>query len=142
MTLKSPIARSNQYERTRQDHSREIAEDYVELIQDLIAETGEARAVDLADRLGVSPVTVGKTVQRLARDGYVTAMPYRSIFLTETGQKLAESSRRRHELVLSFLLAIGVPADAAEVDAEGIEHHVSEETFKAMQRFLAERTPE
>ena len=129
---------TNRYQRTRDDHSREKAEDYVELIDSLIKETGEARAVDLAERLGISHVTVSKTVQRLQREGYVTTQPYRSIFLTETGRQLAAASKARHELVVSFLIALGVPDDVAEVDAEGIEHHVSEATLSAM-RALVER---
>jgi DtxR family manganese transport transcriptional regulator len=129
----------NRFERTRQDHSLETAEDYVELIQRLIAEKGEARAVDLAERLGVSPVTVGKTVKRLVREGYVKTEPYRSIFLTSKGRKLAEASERRHAIVLEFLVALGVPPKTAENDAEGIEHHVSERTLDAMQSFLAQR---
>jgi len=131
---------TNRYQRTRDDHSREKAEDYVELIDSLIKETGEARAVDLAERLGISHVTVSKTVQRLQREGYVTTQPYRSIFLTEKGRELAEASRSRHELVVNFLLALGVPADVAEVDAEGIEHHVSEATLAAMRSFAFGRT--
>jgi DtxR family manganese transport transcriptional regulator len=127
---------ANRFQRTRDDHSRERAEDYVELVDALIRETGEARAIDLAARLGISHVTVGKTVRRLAREGYVTALPYRSIFLTDKGRELAEASRRRHELVLAFLLALGVSPEAAEADAEGIEHHVSEETLSRMQAFV------
>jgi DtxR family transcriptional regulator, manganese transport regulator len=130
---------TNRFQRTREDHSRERAEDYVEMIDALIRETGEARAVDLAQRLGVSHVTVSKTVQRLQRDGLVTAQPYRSIFLTEAGAQLATSSQLRHDLVLDFLRAIGVSDEVANVDAEGIEHHVSEETLAAMRRFLANR---
>lgn len=126
---------TNRFERTRQDHSRENAEDYVELIDALIRETGEARAVDLAERLGVSHVTVSKTVQRLQREGLVTSQPYRSIFLTDEGQKIALASRARHTLVLEFLKALGVSEETAEVDAEGIEHHVSKETLEAMRRF-------
>ncbi|MFN8220247.1 MAG: manganese-binding transcriptional regulator MntR [Fimbriimonadales bacterium] len=129
----------NRYQRTREDHSRENAEDYVELIDSLIVETGEARAVDLADRLGVSHVTVSKTVRRLQREGLVTMQPYRSIFLTDSGRAIAQASRERHELVHSFLIAVGVPAEVAETDAEGIEHHVSTETLDAMKRFLAAR---
>jgi DtxR family transcriptional regulator, manganese transport regulator len=129
-------ASADRFQRTRDDHSRENAEDYVELIDALIEETGEARAVDLAERLGVSHVTVSKTVQRLQREGYVTSQPYRSIFLTEMGREVAAASRARHELVLSFLMALGVPADVAETDAEGIEHHVSEATLAAMRLFL------
>ena len=65
--------------------------------------------------------------------------PYRSIFLTDTGKKLAASSRERHTLVHSFLVALGVPEDVAEEDVEGIEHHVSEETLAAMRTFLAKK---
>lgn len=129
----------NRFERTRQDHSLETAEDYVELIARLIEETGEARAVDLAARLGVSPVTVGKTVKRLVREGLVTSEPYRSIFLTAKGKRLAKESEERHVVVLEFLIALGVPKKTAEADAEGIEHHVSAETLAAMKQFAARR---
>ncbi len=126
----------NPYERIRQDHSKETAEDYVELIDALIRDTGEARAVDIADRLGITPVTVSKTVQRLQREGYLTAQPYRSIFLTDQGRRLAEASRARHAMVIRFLEAIGVSPEVAETDAEGIEHHVSSQTLAAMERFV------
>lgn len=125
----------NRFRRTREDHSRELAEDYVELIDELQLEKGEARAVDLAERLGVSHVTVSRTVRRLVRDGYVLAEPYRSIFLTDQGRELAAASRSRHAQVVAFLLALGVPAEVAESDAEGIEHHVSKQTLEAMRRF-------
>jgi len=127
------------FARTRQDHSRETAEDYVELIDSLIAEKGEARSVDLAERLGVSQVTVGKTIQRLIREGFVVQEPYRSIFLTEQGKRLADESRERHNLVLQFLVELGVPESVAEEDAEGIEHHVSQATLDAMRDYLALR---
>lgn len=128
----------NRFHRTRQDHSRELAEDYVELIDELIVEKGEARAVDLAERLGVSHVTVSRTVRRLVRDGFVSAEPYRSIFLTDAGKAIAAASRSRHHQVVAFLLALGVPEEVAESDAEGIEHHVSDQTLEAMQRFVAD----
>ena len=89
--------------RTREEHSHEIAQDYVEIIADLIAATGEARVIDLARRLGVTHVTVARTIQRLQRDGLVTSLPYRSIFLTGTGRKLSEESRSRHDTVVDFL---------------------------------------
>lgn len=130
---------SNPFQRTRDDHRRERAEDYVEMIDRLIRETGEARAVDLAAKLGVSHVTVSRTVRRLQREGLVNAQPYRAIFLTPEGAKLAAASHARHELVHSFLLAIGVSEAGAASDAEGIEHHVSKETLDAMSRFLASR---
>ncbi len=131
------MSNSDRFERTRSDHAEETAADYVELIQDLIQERGEARAADIANSLGVSHVTVSKTIQRLQRDGLVTTQPYRSIFLTEKGRDLAERMRAKHQTVLGFLLALGVSEKVAETDAEGIEHHVSEETLEAMDRYLA-----
>jgi DtxR family transcriptional regulator, manganese transport regulator len=67
----------------------------------------------------------------------VTSRPYRGIFLTDTGRALAERVRARHRLVVDLLLAVGVPADSAEGDAEGMEHHASEATLRAFGRFLA-----
>lgn len=127
--------------RTRQQHAQERAEDYVEAIADLIAGSGEARATDLAKSLGVTHVTVIRTVQRLQREGLVTTQPYRSIFLTATGRRLAAKAKARHEKVVAFLEALGVSAATARVDAEGIEHHVSPETLAAFEGFLAEHPP-
>jgi DtxR family manganese transport transcriptional regulator len=124
------------HDKIRRDHSSEIAEDYVELIAQLQREHGEARAVDLAARLGVSHVTVVRTISRLQKDGLVRSEPYRAIFLTETGQQVAAASERRHQLVVRLLVRIGVnPADA-EADAEGIEHHMSASTLLAIEKFL------
>lgn len=123
---------------TRLAHAQERAQDYVEAIADLIAEHGEARATDIAKSLGVTHVTVIRTVKRLQREGLVTSQPYRSIFLTETGRKLAEKAKARHEKVVAFLRALGVSRATARVDAEGIEHHVSPETLAAFEKFLGE----
>jgi len=127
------------HRRTRAAHSQEIAEDYVEVVADLIATHGEARAIDIARRMGVTHVTVTKTVARLQRAGLLTSRPYRSIFLTEKGQKMATDSRRRHDVVVRFLKAVGVSEENALSDAEGIEHHVSAETLAQFERF-AKRT--
>ncbi|KAB0680753.1 manganese-binding transcriptional regulator MntR [Aureimonas leprariae] len=131
---------AERFARVRRANQSELAEDYVEMIDDLIAERGEARAADLADRFGVSPGTVARTIQRLARDGFVESQPYRSIFLTERGKQVAEDVRARHRLVFDFLVAIGVRPEAAEIDAEGIEHHVGNETLQAFRRFLEGRS--
>lgn len=125
--------------RTRDEHAQETAQDYVELIAVLIDEVGEARAIDLARRLGVTHVTVARTIQRLQRDGLVTSLPYRSIFLTKRGRKLSEESRTRHETVVAFLESLGVPALVAQSDAEGIEHHVSAETLRAFVKHLGKK---
>jgi len=136
---RSPEVQASALRQTRREHSTETAEDYAEAIADLRAVVGEARAVDLARRLGVSHVTVIRTVARLQRDGYVRTQPYRSIFLTDKGTRLAEASRRRHDIVVEFLRSLGVPEAIAQTDAEGIEHHVSPETLAAFRRYVARR---
>ena len=124
------------FQRLRRDHAVEIAQDYVEAIADLVAETGEARVVDLAKRLGVTHVTVNRTVTRLQKAGFVHSQPYRAIFLTDKGKSLAEICKSRHETVVAFLKSLGIPQRVAEMDAEGIEHHVSEETLEAFKKFM------
>ena len=118
------------FDRIRRAHQSEVAEDYVEMISDLIAETGEARTVDLAARFGVTSPTVNAIVRRLQREDLVESRPYRSIFLTEKGQSLANASQARHQIVRDFLVTIGVSESTAEEDAEGVEHHVSAETLE------------
>ena len=127
------------FKRTRADHSSELAEDYVELIADLIDEKGEARGNEVALRLGVANATVVKMLKKLVERGFVTQEPYRDIMLTGEGWSLAENGRRRHDIVENFLLTLGVSAETARIDSEGIEHHVSEETLKAMQRFCSRK---
>ena len=131
---RTPLARNPS--RTRQEHAQETAQDYAEMIAELIDTAGEARVIDLARRLGVTHVTVGRTLQRLRREGLVTFQPYRSIFLTTTGRRLAEEARHRHEVVVEFLQSLGIPAAVANSDAEGIEHHVSRETLEAFEKHL------
>lgn len=128
---------ARRFRRVRDAHQTEIAEDYVELIAELIETSGEARLVDLAERLGVTNATVNNTVQRLARNGLVTCRPYRSIFLTDRGRRLASASRERHGLVRDFLVALGVDLETAEADAEGIEHHVSDATLSVFRAYLS-----
>lgn len=126
------------FERVRQAHQMEATEDYVELIDDLINSQGEARLVEVAERLGISQPSASKTLTRLQRDGYITSEPYRSIFLTEKGKALADQSRARHDIVFRFLLAIGVSEETAKHDSEGVEHHVSDETLAVFERIIAE----
>ena len=126
---------SNRFFQVRSARNTETAEDYTEMISDLIKETGEARAVDLAERFGVTSPTVNSTIRRLVREGLVESKPYRSIFLTDKGQKLADFCKKRHQIVYDFLLSIGVDKDVAKNDAEGLEHHVSNETLKVFESF-------
>src|SRR5271163_3625141 len=112
-----------------------MLEDYTELIADLIAASGEARTTDIARRMGVAHPTASKTIARLKREGLARAQPYRGIFLTEAGAAMAKSARQRHRL----LVAVGAPREAAEADAEGVEHYVSAATLRAFEAFLRGR---
>ena len=134
--MPAPHEQARQHASVRHAHETELVEDYVELIADLIDSGGEARAIDLARRFGVGQATVSKMLRRLVERGLVLREPYRAILLTEAGRALAERSRRRHALVLDFLRALGVPEAPARRDAEGIEHHVSDDTLRAMRRFV------
>jgi Mn-dependent transcriptional regulator len=123
------------FKKVRDAHKTEITEDYLEIIADLLNTSGEARIVDIANKLGIAQATANKTIQRLQNQGYVKKEPYRSIFLTLKGQEVASISKKRHIIVLNFLKNLGLDAKTAEADAEGIEHHVSDKTLKKMELF-------
>lgn len=137
---RSPDEQASGFEAVRTAHQSEMVEDYVELIAELIHMNGAARPVDIAERLGVTQPTVSKNLNRLKREGLILQEPYRSIRLTEEGRQLAEACRKRHRIVVDFLVALGVSQEVAEYDAEGIEHHVSEETLSVFHAFTSERT--
>ena len=126
---------TRQYATVRNAHETELIEDYVELIGDLLLHRGEARAADIASRMAVSQATVSKMIRRLNELGLVNSQPYRSLFLTPEGHAMADASRERHGIVLNFLRALGVSDTTARIDAEGMEHHVSDETLAIMQRY-------
>ena len=123
------------FKKVRDAHKTENTEDYLEIIADLLNTSGEARIVDIANKLGIAQATANKTIQRLQNQGYVKKEPYRSIFLTLKGQEVASISKKRHIVVLTFLKKLGLDAKTAEADSEGIEHHVSDKTLKKMEQF-------
>jgi DtxR family manganese transport transcriptional regulator len=130
---------ARRFGRAREARAAEVMEDYAELIADLMAADGEARQQAIARRLGVSHVTVIKAISRLESLGLATARPYHGVCLTEAGLALAERVRTRHRIVVDLLVAVGVPIEDAENDAEGIEHHVSPATLDAFARFLSRK---
>lgn len=130
---------ADRFRRTRAQHRDESAEDYVEAIAQLEARVGAARVVALAQEMGVSHVTVMRTLARLSARGLVITQRHKPVRLTPEGQRLAQMSSERHEVVLAFLLWLGVSKRQAITDAEGIEHHVSKQTIAAMRRRLNSR---
>jgi DtxR family manganese transport transcriptional regulator len=121
---------------TRKHHSKEAAEDYTELIAELIDQKGEARTCDIAAHLGISHVTAIRTMKRLQEEGFLNTTPHQPVVLTQKGRNLASFSKRRHELLLRFFISLGVPEKQAEIDVEGAEHHISAKTLECIERAL------
>lgn len=133
---KAPAERTTmaaRFARVRQDHAREMAEDYAEMVLELGGAVGApVRPMELARGLGVSHVTVHRALNRLARDGYILRDENHGVLLTAGGRQLGEASMVRHRLVVAFLESLGVPPGVAAVDAEGLEHHLSPLTLERM----------
>ena len=119
---------------TRNHHESELAEDYVEIIADILSTKGEARVSDISENLGVSHVTVIRTIERLKKKGLIDSTS--PITLTLQGEKMAKFSKERHIFLLKYLTALGIPEQVAAIDVEGMEHHVSQTTMDAFAAHL------
>ena len=126
---------NSKYSNIRNQNKNEILEDYVEAIQEISEIKGDVKNADLSIHFGVSQATINKNLKRLISSKLATSEPYRSIFLTDEGKKLAAISKEKHEIVYQFLIKLGVSKKTAQYDSEGIEHHVSDETLKLMKNF-------
>ena len=132
---KSRPTSPKQYSKIRSQNKNEILEDYVEAIQEIYETKGDVKNADLAIHFSVSQATINKNLKRLINFNLAKSEPYRSIFLTNEGKKLAAISKQKHQIVYNFLIKLGVSKKIAQFDSEGIEHHVSEETLKLMKKF-------
>jgi len=132
------ITRSSSPENFSATKSRkniELFEDYVEAINEINLKKGFVKNVDLCKYFGVSNATVCKNIKRLIKEELVESEKYKNIFLTKVGKMLAEKSNTRHEILYKFLIKLGVPNKVAEIDSEGMEHHISTETLSIMKKF-------
>lgn len=109
-------------------------EDYLERISELIKTKGYARVVDIAAELKISQASVTTMVQRLDAEGLVKYEKYRGMVLTAAGEAVAARIAHRHELLTNFLRLLGLREPVIAHDVEGMEHHVSTETFGALER--------
>lgn len=123
--------RATPFKETRSKRLFEIAEDYTELIDDLIALNGQARVCDISRDIGVSHVSVIKTLKRLIRDGYLHRDDQK-IDLTPKGKEMAIFSKKKHQILSDFLRKLGVPEEIVATDVEGIEHYISLTTLEAI----------
>jgi DtxR family transcriptional regulator, manganese transport regulator len=117
---------------TKRDISR--VEDYLEAIYNLNVEKGYVSAADVSERLGVKPPTVSSMVRNLAQKGYLEHAKYRGMRLTPSGEKIAKSVIKRHQVISELISMLGVDDRTAYVDTEGIEHHVHPSTLRRFER--------
>src|SRR5437588_12114102 len=108
-------------------------EDYLERILDLLDSKGYARVVDIASSLKISQASVTNMVQRLDAEGLLKYEKYRGLVLTTAGEKLARSITQRHQLLTDFFKLLGVDDDVIYHDVEGMEHHISPPTVRAIE---------
>ena len=118
--------------------SSAAVEDYLERILELINSKGYARVVDIAAALKISQASVTNMVQRLDAEGLLKYEKYRGLILTAAGKNLARNITRRHELLSDFLKLLGLPDKVIYRDVEGMEHHVSPATLRAIEALTAQ----
>ena len=115
------------------DVPSQSAEDYLERILELVQETGQARVVDIANSLNVRQASVTNMVKKLCDLGYVDHEKYkRGLVLTKKGREVALKIQRRHETLSSFFSILELDEETQKRDIEGIEHHLSQGTVKAL----------
>jgi Mn-dependent DtxR family transcriptional regulator len=115
-------------------------EDYLERILELINTKGYARVVDIAESLKISQASVTNMVQRLDGEGLLKYEKYRGLALTASGEALAKSITRRHQLLTDFLRLFGLDEEVIFHDVEGMEHHISPPTLRAIEALTAQLT--
>jgi Mn-dependent DtxR family transcriptional regulator len=124
-------------------HTSSAVEDYLERILELINTKGYARVIDIAQSLKISQASVTNMVQRLDAEGLLKYEKYRGLVLTASGEALAKNITRRHQILADFLRLFGLDEDVIYHDVEGMEHHISPPTLKAIEALTAqlERQP-
>jgi len=114
-------------------HASSVVEDYLERILELINNKGYARVVDIAQRLQISKASVTNMVQRLDAEGLLKYEKFRGLVLTTAGEALAQNITHRHQLLTDFLKLLGLDDEVIYHDVEGMEHHISPPTLRAIE---------
>lgn len=118
--------------------SSAAVEDYLERILELINTKGYARVVDIASSLGISQASVTNMIQRLDAEGLLNYEKYRGLVLTPAGELLAKNITHRHQILTDFLKLLGLEDKLIYHDVEGMEHHISPETLRAIEALTAQ----
>lgn len=115
--------------------TNESAENYLETIFRLSKELPVVRSVDVANELGYKKSSVSIAMKNLREKNHITVTDAGYIYLTDSGKAIAEMIYERHEVLSSWLIRLGVPADIASEDACKLEHVLSKETYTALKKF-------
>lgn len=121
--------------RIKRNLSSMAEEDYIEAIYELEKEIGYVKLSDIAEILGVKLSSVTEMIKKLEKKGYVEYKKYRYVKLTDEGRKIGERISRKHSFLLNFFLALGVERRRANIEAELLEHFLSDETIEKLREF-------
>lgn len=113
----------------------ESGENYLETIYNLSQVKPRVMAVDIARELEFSKPSVFRAMKVLEEQGLIINEP-RNIRLTEAGKKKAAEVTLRHKIITRFFEAHGVSLETAQKDACRVEHYISAETFKCIEKFV------
>ncbi|MEM3096396.1 MAG: metal-dependent transcriptional regulator [Nitrososphaerota archaeon] len=115
--------------------SSKISEEYLEAIYELTTATHKmVRPIDVSRALNVKPSTVNKVLRRLREMGYINYEPYRVLKLTHRGEEAVGRLKRRHDSLSAALQQLGMDPMTAELEAERMEHSLSEESARLFER--------
>ena len=114
----------------------ESSEDYLETILVLSKKLPVVRSVDIANELGYKKSSVSIAMKNLREKNHIYVTDAGFIYLTESGQAIADMIYERHRLISSWLIRLGVPEDIALADACKMEHVLSKESFAAIKEII------
>ncbi len=115
---------------------QESGEMYIESIYVLNKKMGNVRSIDICEHLGYSKPSVSRAMSLLKKGGFVEADKNGYLTLTDAGREIAEKMYQRHTVLSELLIRLGVSSDTAVEDACKIEHHISDESFNAIKKYV------
>jgi DtxR family Mn-dependent transcriptional regulator len=108
-------------------------EDYLKTIYLLRERAGAASTTAIAAALEVTPASVTGMIKKLAELKLVRHTPYQGVELTKSGEKIALEMVRHHRLLELFLMdVLGYTWDEVHIEADVLEHVISEEFEERM----------
>ena len=110
----------------------ESVEDYLETILMLRERNGLVRSIDIARQLDYSKPSISRAMGLLREKNYIVMDREGWITLTDEGYEMAMRVYDRHQLLTTWLTALGVTPEIAAEDACRIEHDISDETFEKL----------